>query len=131
MRNLLRDERGVIGSWFARLAVTTAIVGVILFDAGAIAVNFFGLDATADDVAVGVANFAKSSSGAVTAPLLEEQAKQLAKEADARLIEFGYDAVERRITITLRREANTFIVSRISTIEDWGKATAESHASTQ
>ena len=131
MRSFLRDENGVIASWFARIAITTAAVGVVLFDAGAIAVNFFGLDATADDVAVSVSNAAKNAPGEPTAPLLEEEAKRLAKEADARLIEFEYDAVRKQISLTIRREANTVIVSRLGAIEDWGKATAESRASTQ
>ena len=131
MRSFLRDERGVIASWFARIAITTAVVGVILFDAGSVAVNFFGLDATADDVAVMVSTFAKNSAGGLTEPLLEEEARRLAKDADARLVGFEYDAVGEQFFITIRREANTVIISRFGAIEDWGKATAESRASTQ
>ena len=124
-----RDERGIIASWMARIVITTALVGVILFDAGSIAVNFFGLDATADDVAIGASNFAKNQPGTVSPVAVEQQAKQLARDADARLTDFTYDEESGNITLTLKREANTLIVSKISAIEDWGKATAESRAS--
>ena len=131
MGRLHRDERGVIASWFARIAITTAVVGVILFDAGSIAVNFFGLDATADDIAVKVSNTAKGMADGANATTLEGEARALAKEADARLVEFEYSDVDNRITLTIKRKANTLIVSRISAIEDWGKATAESQAATE
>jgi hypothetical protein len=131
MRSLLRDERGVIASWLGRIVITTAVVGVILFDAGSIAVNFFGLDATADDVAVSVSNIAKTTSDTLTELQLEEEAKRLAKAADARLVEFTYDVQGNQIFLTIRREANTLIVSRFGAIEDWGKATAESQAPTK
>lgn len=131
MGRLHRDERGIIASWFARIAITTAVVGVILFDAGSIAVNFFGLDATADDIAVKVSNVAKGLSEGATATTLEAEARALAKEADARLVEFEYDAVGHQITLTIRRKADTLIVSRIGALEDWGKATAESEAATE
>src|SRR5687767_3357844 len=101
-----RNEQGVIASWLARIAITTAVVGVILFDAGAIAVNFFGLDATADDIAVKVSNVAKSTNESITAAQLEAEARKLAKEADARLVTFEFDAVDHQISITIRREAN-------------------------
>jgi hypothetical protein len=127
-----RDERGVIASWFGKIALTTAVLGVVLFDAGAVAVNFFGLDSTAGDVAVAVSNLAKATAGGqVNAVQLEEEARRLAKEADARLVSFEYDAVGDQVFVTIRREANTLIVKRIGAIEDWGKATAEGRASTQ
>ena len=131
MGRLHRDERGIIASWFARIAITTAFVGVILFDAGSIAVNFFGLDATADDIAVRVSNLAKEQSATATAAGLEAEARKLAKEADAKLVSFEYSDVENQITLKIKREANTLIVSRVSAIEDWGKATAESQAATE
>ena len=131
MGRLCRDERGVIASWFARIAITTAVVGVILFDAGSIAVNFFGLDSTADDIAVSVSNVERGLSEGATAATLEGEARALAKEADARLVEFEYSEVDNLITLTIKRKADTIIVGRIGFLEDWGKATAESQASTE
>jgi hypothetical protein len=126
-----RDERGIIVNWIVRIVVTTAVVGIVLFDAGSVAVNFFGLDATADDVAVSVSNFVKNGSGTVTVGVMEEEARKLAREHDARLTEFSYDQTDGVVTVTLKREANTLIISRIGATEDWGKATAESQASTR
>ena len=130
--NLIRDERGLIGNWLLKLLVVTAIVGVILFDAGSIAVNFFGLDATADDVAVSLSNQVAQSSGRpLTDAEIEAQALVLAKDADARLVSVQYDSANDQISVTLRRKANTLIVGRIGPLEDWGRATAEGKADTQ
>ena len=126
-----RDERGVIVSWLARIAITTAVVGVILFDAGSIAVNFFGLDATVDDIAVQVSTSAKNVNEQISAEALEAEARKLAREADARLVAFEFDPTSHKIQLTIKREANTLIVSRVGAIEDWGKATAESQATTE
>jgi uncharacterized membrane protein len=126
-----RDERGVIVNWLVRIAITTAVVGVILFDAGSIAVNFFGLDATADDIAVKVSSVAKSTNEKIPPLELEEEARKLAKEADAKLVSFEFDPVGHQVKLTIKREANTIIVSRVGAMEDWGKATAESEAATQ
>ncbi|MGH2752841.1 MAG: hypothetical protein ACRDLB_00250 [Actinomycetota bacterium] len=128
----IRDERGIIGSWLLKLLVVTSIVGVILFDAGSIAVNFFGLDATADDVAVSLANRVSQSSGRSISPAqLEAEAKVLAKDADARLVAVQFDDQNNVVSVTLRRNANTLIVGRVGPIEDWARATAEAKADTQ
>ena len=127
----IRDERGIIVSWLARIAITTAILGVILFDAGSIAVNFFGLDATADDIAVTVSNAAKNANEEIPAAQLEAQARQLARDADARLVFFEFDEENHQVNLIVKREANTLLVKRIGAIEDWGKATADSQAATQ
>src|SRR5688572_31019160 len=48
----ISNERGVIISWLVKLVLTLAVIGVIVFDFGSIAVNYFTLDSAADDAAV-------------------------------------------------------------------------------
>ena len=118
------DERGGIVKWLIGLA----IFGVIAFDAGSIIYNIFSLDAAADDIAVEVTTGATFDS--VNNPgILKAKAKELATDKDAKLIEFsiGTDGIVR---LTLRRRAHTLVVSRISAIEDWARATGSGQAST-
>lgn len=124
--NLHRDERGLITAWFVKLLVGFAITAVVLFDAGSIAVNFFSLDSTADDIAV-----ALIPSGSRLEPSdqdeLERQAQELAAESDARLLELSVDQAG-IVRIKIRRRADTLVVKRIGFMSDWARATAEGQA---
>jgi hypothetical protein len=128
----LRDERGILVSWLVRLLLGLAVAGLVLFEVGAIAVNTFTLSSTASDIAVAVSTTAASSgaAGPNEGQLLSE-AKELAKEAGARLVTLEVDRTDRVVHVTLRRRADTLIVQRFSAIEGWGRATAEGQAGYQ
>lgn len=119
----LKDERGGIVKWL----ITLVILGVVLFDAGAIAVNTFGLDSTANDIANEVST-GSNLNQVNNEETLRLEAKKLAKEADARLVKFdvGNDKI---IRLQLRRRARTLLVHRIDAISSWGRATADGQAS--
>lgn len=132
-----RDEQGLVVSWLVRILVGIALVGIVLFDAGAIAVNFFTLDGTADEVAVEVT--AEVAAGAPVTPNLQcdrrsrvpacVTAYRVAKDYDVRVVSASYDQ-EGVFHVTLRRTAETLIVGRINAIEDWAKASASARAAT-
>ena len=139
----MRNEDGVVLNWLVKLLIGLAVGGVILFDAGAIAINFFGLDSAADEVANNLAT--EISTGEVTpsdiqslgvcgrrvatSPLCQ-RLKSMAKEHDARIVEASVD-LQGELKIRLKRTADTLLVQRIGPIEDWGTATAEGRASTE
>jgi xanthine dehydrogenase iron-sulfur cluster and FAD-binding subunit A len=105
-----------------------ALVAVVLFDAGAVAVNFFTLDSKADEIAVSLATAVTNDELAPNNPLaLEDAAKSLAKEADARLVSASMDTGG-VISVRLRRTADTLIVERVSALERWTTATADARA---
>lgn len=123
-----RDERGLIVSWLVRLLVGMAVVGVVLFDAGSIAVNFFGLDSTADDIAVKVSTSIQPGQP-IDQAALEAETKAFAKEASAKLVKVEVDT-EGRVHVHLKRVAKTLVVRLIGPAQDWAKATAEGVAGT-
>ncbi len=139
----MRDETGVVFNWLVKLILGLAIGGVILFDAGSIAVNFFGLDSAADEVANTLATEIASgqlseaeartlqtcSRRSVATPLCSE-VRAKTREYDARIVEVILD-LQGEIKVRLRRTADTLLVQRIGPIEDWATATAEGRASTQ
>lgn len=115
-------------SWIVKLAIFLAVFCTILFDAGSITTNYFGLQSTADDIAAAMATL-KDSGDPFNSRILEEEAAKLAEGADAKLIsaELAADGV---IHIRLKRNATTLIVENLRPIRSWGKATASGTAST-
>lgn len=128
----LRDERGIIVSWLVKLAVGLAIVGVVLFDAGAIAVNAFTLSSTADDIANALAtSVQQSGTASVNQNQLEDQAQELADDAGAKLVSVTVDTNARIVKVRLRRRADTLIVRRVDPISSWGRSTADGQSGYQ
>ena len=139
---MTRNESGVVVSWLVKMILGLAIGGVIIYDAGSIATNFFGLDSAADEIANQIAtDVATGSTEAAdlnalrtcgrqpsSQPLCQELQNKV-KEHDAKLQKVTVD-LENNLKIRLRRTASTLVVSRIGFIEDWGKATVEAQAST-
>lgn len=123
-----KDERGLIMGWLAKLALGLAVVAVVLFDAGSIAVNFFGLDSTADEIAVKVSTSIQPGQP-VDQLALEAETKALAKAASAKLVKVEIDP-EGRVHVHLRRVATTLVVRLRGPAQDWAKATAEGVAGT-
>ncbi len=118
--NRVRDEQGVVLNWLLRLVLTVAVLGVILFDAGSIAWNYFGVDSSADDIAFKVSE--SLANGTQVFTTLEEEARLLAKDRGARLVDF--QITQEEIVVKIKREASTIVVSRLDAISDWGKAEA-------
>jgi hypothetical protein len=126
---LYGDERGVILSWFAKVAVVWAVIGVLLFDAGSMVVNYVGLDSTADDIANSLAVDIAANGGEVNPVAVTDAAKVLARDAGARLKQAEVDS-EGVLHIRLRRSARTLFASRIEGLRPWAEATATARAST-
>jgi hypothetical protein len=122
------DENGVVISWLLQVLLVVAVVGVVLFDGGSIAWNYFGVESTADQIALDVAD--KARTARVSNPaLLQQQARRLARRAGARLVG-KVEMTGETIEITIRREANTLIVGRIGATAEWAEASATGSAST-
>lgn len=140
---MMRNESGVVVSWLVKVLIGLAIGGVIIYDAGAIALNFFGLDSAADEIANQVAtdvatggtaaadlNALRTCSRRPSSQPLCQSIQNKVAEHDAKLLKVTVD-LENTLKIRLRRTADTVIVSRIGFLEDWGKATVEGQASTE
>jgi hypothetical protein len=124
----MRDERGVVVSWIIKLLLGLAVFGAILFDAGSITTNYFGLQTTADEIAATMSTIERSGE-AFNQRILEEGAAALAEEANAKLVSAEIDS-QGIIRIRLKRKAGTLIVGNVGPIKSWGRATAGGQAST-
>jgi hypothetical protein len=128
----LRDERGVIIDWLGKMLLVMAILGTIAYEAGAIAVNYFSLDSKANEIALEIAT--DLQDGALPEnndEAVETATRALAKEAGAKLVAYEYDRENDLFYVTLKRSANTLIVSRIDATKDWVVARSNGKAPTQ
>lgn len=135
MSAFVRDERGVVTGWFVRVLLGLAIAGVILFDAAALVVNYFGLDSAADEMAVALSTEIDNlpnrpivncdvKTVSVSGPAFCSEAHRLAQENSATLLEASIDQ-EAVVKIRLRRTADTMLVRRLGFLKKYGVARAQ------
>jgi hypothetical protein len=118
--NLYSDERGFIAGWAVKLALFLALLGIVIYDGAAIAVNHFQLGGYSNDVAIELSSSARDKSML----MLEREAKQAARVWDARVVRVELNADKSILSVTLKREATTLVLSRVSRFSDWGRTTA-------
>jgi hypothetical protein len=124
---LLQDERGIVVHWMAKLVIFLALLGVIIYDVSALAVNSFQLDSLVDEVAVTVSTSAGDGRSLFE---LEQEAGKIARRQGAKLTELEVDDRQGTLRVTVKREAETLVVSRFSQLEDWGRMSATGRSST-
>lgn len=133
-----RDERGLVLAWLVRIAVGLALLAVVVFDAGAIVVNFFSVDSAADEVALAVAADVVGG-GRDAVPNLRcrprsadptcREVYAVARDKGVEVVSASFDA-DGVFHVEVRRTAETLVVGRIGPIEDWATATAGAQADT-
>ena len=124
------ESGDVLISWLMKLVIGFALVGILIFDGGTLAVNFFGLDSSADTIAQQLARDVADHTIDATRPdELEQRGKELAHKANARLRKAIIDD-QGVVHVRLTREATTLVLSHIGALDKYNKATADATAST-
>lgn len=125
----LADERGVLVGWLIRIVVVLSVFGLVLYELGAITVNYFGLDTSADDIAVQLSGRVIGSQ--MTETDLRNLAETMARDVGARLRRLKLDDQAQTVSIVLTRKASTLVVDRIPPIKGWAKATVTGKSGTE
>ena len=133
---LIRNESGIIVSFFMRFFIGLAIVAIVGFDVASIVFNRFRLDSTADELAIELSlDLRDETILQHSFDRLKERLKALIETdyenvSDARIVRNGtFVDPEGIVHVKLARDAETLIVQRISAIADWGEATGEGQSS--
>lgn len=135
----VKNESGIIVSWFLRVGLFLVVIGVILFDVGSIVVNKVTLDSSAEDVAVAVSiTVSDQNAGGRVFPdsVIYDLAVDVVKDeangvAGARVVRKGTQVDEEgNVQIRLRRRAETLIADLISPLEKYTIATGDGQAGT-
>lgn len=118
-------ESGAVGWIIVIWLVVVAVIGVTAIDAGSIAFTKFRLADVASSASTQAANNFKGSKN-VEAACQVAAASVAAADASAKLANKGcvVDVPTGNVTITVRKEAKTILVGRISFTKHFSKVTA-------
>ena len=119
--NLHSDQRGLVAGWVVKLIIFLAVLGIVIYDGAAIAVNMFQLDGISHEVAIEVTQAAGETTSLA---LLERSARQIARSHDTRLVSLHLSDDKSVLRVTIRRDAPTVVVNRVDQISDWGRTQA-------
>ena len=125
---MLRDERGVVLSWLVKIVVFLSVLGLVLFEIGAVTFNYFGLDTSADDIAIALST--RTQEQTPTEAELTAQAKTEARVVGAKLVRLKLDPRDHTVTIVLKRKASTLVLDEIPGLKDWATATVTGKSGT-
>ena len=124
------DERGLIGTWFIRIALGFLIGGVILFDLGSIVVNYVGLDSKANEIEISVETLASDDELNIYAFESKNIVREMVEDAGAKLIRYR-TLPDGELRIKIRRKARTLVVGYFDPIKSWAVATTQVTAQTE
>ena len=119
--NLHSDQRGLVAGWAVKLFLFLALIGIVIYDGAAIAVNAFQLDGISTEIAIEVSQAVDEGRSLI---VLERNAEEIARSHGTRLVELKLSEDKEVLRVTVKRAANTFVVSRISEISHWGQLSA-------
>ena len=118
-------ESGAVGWLIVMWLVVVSVIGVTAIDAGSIAFTKFRLADVASSASTSAANNFKSSNN-VESACQAAVASITAADASAKLANKGcvVDVPTGSVTITVRKEAKTILVGRLSFTKHFSKVTA-------
>lgn len=111
-----------MAGWAVKLIIFLALLGIVIYDGAAIAVNMFQLDGISQEVASEVTEAAAGEINSL--PLLERSAQEIARAHDTHLVSIQLSVDREVLRVTVSRDANTVVVDRVDQISDWGQTEA-------
>lgn len=125
----LRDDSGIVLAWVVKIFVVLSVLGLVLYEIGAITFNYFGLATSADDIAIAVSS--QQDGLSANKAELKEQVRIRAKTVGAKVVSVKLHQQDQSLTIVLARKASTLIIDEIPSIKGWAKATATGKSGTE
>jgi hypothetical protein len=107
------DERGAVSNWFVQMLIVVVIVGLIIYEAVALAFTTVRVDDLAREVARSARDEYRSEQSLDSA---RTRAEELAADRDARVVRLETNGDV--LIVTLEKDANTLLVHRIPPLAD-------------
>lgn len=127
MISLHADQRGIVVSFLVKVVLGIAIVGLAFVETGSILFTKLKVQDTAESGATaGVGYLTQTSGDCRGAQQIGSQAVA-DKDPDVEIVRMDC-LPDGRFRMTLRKEASTILVGKISAIEDWAVATSTATA---
>lgn len=115
---------GIITGFLFRMVIVFAVLGLVVFEAGAVIVANVAVDGIARDAAREAALRYDGSPG--SADIAERECKQLAKRAGAVCLDLTVRSGF--VTATVRKQASTLIAHKIGAVRSFTRPVAEHSA---
>ena len=135
--NRPEDESGIILSWFLRVGLFLALIGVVGFDVGSIIVNNFSLSSSAEDVAIavsiavderGTTNLSDFTIFTMAKEVVADEANGVAR---AKVLPKGTHIDDAGVVhVRLRRRADTLFTHLIAPLKERTVAIVDGQAGT-
>lgn len=122
---LAAQRGGIITGWLLRLVIGLVLLGVVVFEIGAVVIARVGVDGTAQTAA---REAALIYGGSRSVEAAQAEAAQKAKEGGATLAEFSISQDGTQVTVTLERKAKTFIIHKIGALKKYATVRASDTA---
>ena len=126
VRRAHTDQRGAVSNWFVQLLVIVLVVGLIIYEAVALAFTTVRVDDLAREVARTARDEYRSEQSLDGA---RARAEELAADREATVVRL--DTEGDVLTVTIEKQANTLIVHRIPPLADRLTPTATRRADLQ
>lgn len=135
--NRSSDESGIILSWFLRVGLFLAVIGIVGFDVGSIIVNNLSLSSSAEDVAIAV-SISVEDRGTTNLPdfTIFTMAKEVVADeangvAGAKVLQNGTHIDDTGVVhVRLRRRADTLFTHLIGPLKKRTIAIVDGQAGT-
>ena len=123
---LHRDERGLAGASVARYIVVIAILGLVVVEFGSVLVTNISLQNAADSAVIEAADAWEASTDIRRAEAVARDALNRRQQEDAQIVRVEADpSPSYEVRLTVRKQASTLLVHRISFLEDLAVVEAE------
>ena len=121
----MSDQRGgIITGFLLRMVVVFAVLGLLVYEAGAIIVANVAVDGIAQDAAREAALHYDGSGG--SQDVAERECRQLARRAGAVCVDLTVRSGI--VTVVVRKQASTLLSQRIGALRSFTRPTAERSA---
>ncbi len=126
IRRLHRDERGLASASVVRYIIVIALLGLVFVEAGSIITTKISLQNAADSAVIEAADAWEGSGNIRATEAVARDALNRRQQEDAEIVRVEADpAPSYEVRLTVRKQANTLLVDRISFLADLATVEAE------
>jgi hypothetical protein len=111
---LRSDRGGIVTGWLLKLVLSFAILGLVVYEAGAVVLSRVQVDQIAIDAARD-AGFSYGKDGSTAKA--EQTAAAHAARNGAAVVDFRVDRQNETVTVTVRKNASTLVIHRLGFLE--------------
>jgi hypothetical protein len=120
-----RSDRGIVVSWLLKVSLVLVVIGVLLFEVVGVVVANGTASETARNAAQEAGFRYRDTSNA---ELARDTAREFVEKEGAEFVSLEIDPRDRRISVTVRKEAQTLFIQNIAALKKYTTATTTQSA---